>query len=137
MLNTHSASIIKTVHLLVRFCTRAFVPTYILENIDGFSEKWNLIMWICFTKLFYYFKLFLCLIYKSLSTIVIWKWNFQTPAKGLESKTPHWCVKTGYWCFLKSWVIYLLPFLFQCWSREFQCHSHPQSFIAGLLSGSC
>ena len=58
---------------------------YILDNIDGFSKMWNLIMWVCFTILWHCFKLFLCLIYQSLSTIVIWKWNIWTP-KNLKAK---------------------------------------------------
>ena len=71
---------------MVRYCTRVFLLMYILDNIDGFSKMWNLIMWVCFTILWHCFKLFLCLIYQSLSTIVIWKWNFRTP-KNLKSKT--------------------------------------------------
>lgn len=76
-----------TLCLLVRYCARVFLLMYILDSIDGFSEMWNLIIEY-FTILWHCFKLFF-VPDLSISFFCHLKMGFQTPAKGLESKTTH------------------------------------------------
>lgn len=98
--STLAQLVLSSLCLLVRFCTMMSVPTGILETIHGFSEMWNLIMWICFPSLFYYSKLILCLIFLSSSFN-----DFHLKLSFPDSSQRIWMQNTPMVC--QNWILVL------------------------------
>lgn len=58
--------------------------------------------WICFTILWHCFKLFLCLIYQSLSNYCHLKMGFPDTSQRTWKQNNSLVCETRYWCFLKK-----------------------------------